>query len=169
MDVHRRDRAAPRDDPGRRAAAGEPARSADRQGRPTVGRSTRARIILQRRSAVAFDGRSSIDRDLLRACSRASCRGRGAPWNALWWTPRIHLALFVHRVDGVAPGLYVLRARSGGARPAAGRVPPRVPLGAGRRRRCRCVCLARGDCRARWRRASAAIRTSRRTVSSASG
>ena len=26
----------------------------------------------------------------------------------MWWTPRIHLALFVHRVDGVTPGLYLL-------------------------------------------------------------
>ena len=30
------------------------------------------------------------------------------PFDALWWTPRIHLALFVHRVDGLQPGLYAL-------------------------------------------------------------
>jgi len=30
------------------------------------------------------------------------------PWDALWWPPRVHLALFVHRVDDVEPGLYVL-------------------------------------------------------------
>ena len=34
--------------------------------------------------------------------------GPGAPWDAVWWPPCIHLALFVHRVEGVVPGLYVL-------------------------------------------------------------
>jgi hypothetical protein len=34
--------------------------------------------------------------------------GPWAPWNTLWWTPRIHLAIFVHRVDDLAPGLYFL-------------------------------------------------------------
>lgn len=32
----------------------------------------------------------------------------GAPWDALWWAPRAHVALFVHRVDGLDPGLYIL-------------------------------------------------------------
>ena len=65
-------------------------------------------IILQRRSAVAFDGRSSIDRArFVRMLDRAM-PAPGAPWDALWWTPRIHLVLFVHRVDGVDPGLYLL-------------------------------------------------------------
>jgi SagB-type dehydrogenase family enzyme len=65
-------------------------------------------LLLQRRSAVAFDGRSTIDRAtfanmLLRILPDAS-----APLNTLWWTPRVHLAIFVHRVEGVAPGLYLL-------------------------------------------------------------
>ena len=30
------------------------------------------------------------------------------PWDAIPWRPRIHLGLFVHRVDGVPPGLYAL-------------------------------------------------------------
>ena len=30
------------------------------------------------------------------------------PWDMVWWTPRVHLAVFVHRVDGLAPGLYLL-------------------------------------------------------------
>jgi hypothetical protein len=34
--------------------------------------------------------------------------GPHAPWDAMWWTPRIHLVLFVHRVDGLEPGLYFL-------------------------------------------------------------
>lgn len=65
-------------------------------------------LILQRRSALAFDGRSSIDRDgFLRMLSRVM-PGAHAPWDALWWDARIHLVLFVHRVDDVEPGLYLL-------------------------------------------------------------
>ena len=33
---------------------------------------------------------------------------RPMPWDAIAWEPRIHLALFVHRVDGLDSGLYVL-------------------------------------------------------------
>ena len=75
------------------------------------------------------------------------------PWDALWWSPRIHLALFVHRVDGVEPGLYLL-ARDAAAldrlRAACGReflwdqVHQALPL----------FLLARGDCRALARRLS---------------
>jgi hypothetical protein len=30
-----------------------------------------------------------------------------SPWDAIGWSPRVHLALFVHRVEGLAPGLYL--------------------------------------------------------------
>ena len=30
------------------------------------------------------------------------------PWDVIPWRPRIHLGLFVHRVNGLAPGLYAL-------------------------------------------------------------
>jgi hypothetical protein len=33
---------------------------------------------------------------------------RSVPWDAIRWRPRIHLGLFVHRVDGLSPGLYAL-------------------------------------------------------------
>ena len=73
-------------------------------------------LVLQRRSAVAFDGASFTDRArFLRMLSRVM-PGPGAPWDAAWWSPRIHLALFVHRVEGVIPGLYVL-ARAASAVP----------------------------------------------------
>jgi SagB-type dehydrogenase family enzyme len=65
-------------------------------------------VILQRRSALAFDGRSAIDLPRFMAMLSRVMPGRHAPWDALWWTPRIHLALFVHRVDGLDAGLYVL-------------------------------------------------------------
>jgi hypothetical protein len=31
---------------------------------------------------------------------------RPMPWDAISWDPTIHLALFVHRIDGLPPGLY---------------------------------------------------------------
>src|SRR5437879_12334066 len=34
--------------------------------------------------------------------------GRSVPWDAIPWRPRIHLGLFVHRVEGVTRGLYAL-------------------------------------------------------------
>src|SRR5262249_50962810 len=105
-----------------------------------------AGILLQRRSAVALDGRSSIDRDRVLAVLARGMPGDEAPWDAGWWGPRIHLALFVHRVEGVERGLYLLlRERGSGDRlvAALGRdfsIEPAaetLPL----------VRLARGDCR----------------------
>ena len=32
--------------------------------------------------------------------------GAGPPWDAIDWPPHVHLALFVHRVDGLVPGVY---------------------------------------------------------------
>jgi hypothetical protein len=34
-------------------------------------------------------------------------RPGAAPWDAIWWPPQVHLALFVHRVQDVTPGIYV--------------------------------------------------------------
>ena len=70
-----------------------------------------APLLLQRRSAVALDGRSPIDAERFFALLSRVMPGEGAPWDAMWWTARIHLALFVHRVDGVEPGLYLLPRR----------------------------------------------------------
>ena len=65
-------------------------------------------LLLQRRSAVAFDGRTTIDRaTFLRMLSRV-LPGERTPWTSTWWSPRVHLAIFVHRVDEVPSGLYVL-------------------------------------------------------------
>ena len=72
-------------------------------------------VILQRRSALAFDGKTSISagsffKMLDRVMPRIDldlCR-RPMPWDVLPWEPAVHLALFVHRVDGLAPGLYML-------------------------------------------------------------
>jgi SagB-type dehydrogenase family enzyme len=103
-------------------------------------------LLLQRRSAVALDGRSSIDANGFFALLASVMPLDAPPFDALWWDPRIHLALFVHRVDGVEPGLYLLvrNARAcDGLRAAIGRdfawqpVSDRLPL----------VRLVGGDCR----------------------
>jgi len=76
-------------------------------------------IIRQRRSAVAMDGQTAIDRDvfyaimarLVPALGPASdARGRAGrlPFDALPWPPRVSLAVFVHRVQRLSPGVYLL-------------------------------------------------------------
>jgi nitroreductase len=72
-------------------------------------------IIRQRRSAVAFDGKTSIAsatffRMMERVMPRAELTQleRPIPWDVWPYDPAIHLILFVHRVDGLTPGLYFL-------------------------------------------------------------
>lgn len=62
-------------------------------------------IILRRRSAVAFDGRSALSRAAFAAMLQRLIPGT-PPWDAIWWPPHVHLVLFVHRVDGLLPGIY---------------------------------------------------------------
>jgi SagB-type dehydrogenase family enzyme len=109
--------------------------------------------VLQRRSAVSFDGRGSIDAAQFFAMLARVMPDQGAPWDALWWDARIHLALFVHRVDGVAPGLYLLTRNPAAIdrlKAACGReflwepASDTLPLFA----------LARGDCRTLAQRVS---------------
>lgn len=67
--------------------------------------------ILGRRSAVAMDGSTAISRAAFyRMLARLipTHERQGMPWDAIPWRPRLHLGLFVHRVDGLAPGLYAL-------------------------------------------------------------
>jgi hypothetical protein len=62
-------------------------------------------VILRRRSAVAFDGRSALTKERFLAMLSRLC-GAGPPWDAIDWPPCVHLALFVHRVEGLTPGVY---------------------------------------------------------------
>ncbi len=67
--------------------------------------------ILGRRSAVAMDGSTAISRAaFFRMLARLipTHERRAMPWDAIPWRPRIHIGLFVHRVDGLAPGIYAL-------------------------------------------------------------
>ncbi len=63
----------------------------------------------QRRSAVAFDGRTPIPAaTFFNLLDALLPRAGVAPWDALPWAPLVHPALFVHRVEGLDPGLYLL-------------------------------------------------------------
>ena len=69
------------------------------------------RVILGRRSAVSMDRSTAISAaTLYRMLGRLvpTRNRRAVPWDALPWRPRIHLGLFVHRVTGLASGLYAL-------------------------------------------------------------
>jgi SagB-type dehydrogenase family enzyme len=72
---------------------------------------TAEKAILGRRSAVAMDGSTAISQEaFFRMLARLmpTRDGRLMPWDAIPWRPRIHLGLFVHRVEGVPRGLYAL-------------------------------------------------------------
>ena len=74
-----------------------------------------AAIIRQRRSAVSFDGRTSISaatffhilQRVMPRVERPQLQ-RPMPWDVLPWDPAIHLMLFVHRGGGLEAGLYML-------------------------------------------------------------
>jgi SagB-type dehydrogenase family enzyme len=75
---------------------------------PTRELSARA-LIRRRRSAVDMDGQSTLSREaFFRMLSRAVPCADHAPYQALTWQPSVHLVLFVHRVQGLEPGLYFL-------------------------------------------------------------
>lgn len=77
----------------------------ENEDRPLSGRA----VIRQRRSAVAMDGRTALPRsDFYRMLERTAPSLNPVPFDALAWTPCVHLALFVHRVQDLRPGLYLL-------------------------------------------------------------
>src|SRR5437867_7846657 len=86
-----------------------------REASSSAGGPSAGRIIHQRRSLLACDGKTSIPADtfykmLARVVPHPELEllRRPMPWDALPWDPTIHLGLFVHRVDGLDPGLYLL-------------------------------------------------------------
>ena len=104
-------------------------------------------IVLQRRSAVAFDGVSTLDRQPFFDMLARVLPDGPLPAGMLWWMPRVHLAIFVHGVNDVAPGVYLLVREPGALdrlRAACGRTflwePAHDTLPF--------LCLARGNARA---------------------
>jgi len=72
---------------------------------------TADKVILGRRSAVSMDASTAIPAaTFFRMLARLvpTRDRRSVPWDAIPCRPRIHLGLFVHRVNGLSPGLYAL-------------------------------------------------------------
>ena len=67
--------------------------------------SSAGQIIRQRRSLLACDGRTAI---LAERFYRMLSRTMPVPGDAIPWAPAIHFGLFVHRVEGIEPGLYAM-------------------------------------------------------------
>lgn len=65
------------------------------------------RVIRKRRSAQAMDRRTPMPFDSFCDILKFTLPGN-APFNMLPWRSRVHLALFVHRVEGFDEGLYML-------------------------------------------------------------
>jgi len=63
-------------------------------------------IIFQRRSALSLDGTSFISLDKFLAMLTRTLPSPHPPWDGLTWPAAIDLVLFVHRVQGLVPGLY---------------------------------------------------------------
>ncbi len=65
-------------------------------------------IIRRRRSAVAMDGTTGMDKEaFLGVLARTLPRAGSVPWDGFPFAPALSLALFVHRVGGLPPGLYL--------------------------------------------------------------
>jgi len=97
------------------------------------------KVILGRRSAVSMDGKTGLSREAFYRMMARVCPSREGlpPWDALPWRPRVHLGVFVHRVEGLEPGLYALvrdRAKTETLRKAFRKeiewtIPPDCPPG----------------------------------------
>jgi SagB-type dehydrogenase family enzyme len=79
---------------------------------PPVCAHSSGQLIRQRRSAVDFDGVTGMTREKFLAILDATLpRTSAPPFDAWPFPPRLHLVLFVHRVTGLEPGMYLwLRA-----------------------------------------------------------
>jgi len=67
------------------------------------------KAIHQRRSAVAMDGKTRISSETFyQFMAKTIPDACPSPFQTFSWDPQIHLGLFVHRVDGLAEGLYFL-------------------------------------------------------------
>lgn len=67
-----------------------------------------AQVVLGRRSAQRFDVQHVMPREMLLELVEALSAPDGLPWDLLGRPARIALLVIVHRVDGLAPGAYLL-------------------------------------------------------------
>jgi nitroreductase len=108
-----------------------------------------AHLIRRRRSAVDFDGVSGITRETFLAILDTTLPRTAAPPFDFWpFPPRIHLVLFVHRVAGLEPGMYLWRRSSIEADAPAFRGVPAAEVPSGLDPAVPLRRLSRGDLRA---------------------
>jgi SagB-type dehydrogenase family enzyme len=67
-----------------------------------------AQAILKRRSAQAFDGASMMPITVFKQILSSLLPGGSPVWDLWTAVPRVHPVLLVHRVEGIAPGVYVM-------------------------------------------------------------
>ncbi|MBX7220110.1 MAG: SagB/ThcOx family dehydrogenase [Blastocatellia bacterium] len=77
--------------------------------RPAGTPHTARKLLLRRRSAVTFDGRTSLSTQaFFTMLGRTIPMLDTVPWDTFGGQAQVHLVLFVHRVRGLAPGIYLL-------------------------------------------------------------
>jgi hypothetical protein len=81
-----------------------------------------AQIFRQRRSLLACDGTTAIAAERF---YRMLSRTMPSSGDALPWAPAIHFGLFVHRVEGIAPGLYAMAREAAKAEALRAAMHPR--------------------------------------------
>jgi SagB-type dehydrogenase family enzyme len=67
-----------------------------------------AEIILGRRSAQRFDSKFRMSADIFYSMLDCLLDRPNAPWDVWNFAPRVHPVFFVHRVEGLDPGVYAL-------------------------------------------------------------
>lgn len=70
-----------------------------------------AGLIRGRRSAQRFDSKFSMDAESFHRMLDALLDRPSAPWDIWNFAPRVHPVFFVHRVEGLEPGVYALPRR----------------------------------------------------------
>ncbi|QJD29185.1 SagB/ThcOx family dehydrogenase [Methylococcus geothermalis] len=99
--------------PGEKIPARPPTDYPLRSGLPAVAAAT---VIRQRRSAQRFDRHFELAGEAFYALLDALLARPCAPWDAWNFAPALHPVLFIHRVEGLAPGLYALPRSATGER-----------------------------------------------------
>ena len=65
-------------------------------------------ILVQRRSAVAMEAGHSMPYIAFKNMIRRVLPDMNAPWDSLYWSPSVNLLMFIHDVEAVSPGVYML-------------------------------------------------------------
>jgi len=90
-----------------RECVGNPSSPLSKSRQPLPSAMPVAKVILHRRSAQRFDARHVMPRATFVALLQALMPRAQAPWDVLAGGEGLQLLLFIHRVEGIAPGVYL--------------------------------------------------------------